>query len=52
MPAKRSGMKFHLATREAHQAILGAELARDEGFYITLDEGHDAMLWPGAQLRV
>ena len=47
MPAKRFGTKFHLATREARQAILGAELARDEGFYTTLDEGQDAMLWLG-----
>jgi len=30
----------------------GAELAREESFYIALDEGHNAMLWLGTQLRV
>ena len=43
---------WHLATREARQAVLGAELAREEGFYTTWNECHDAMLWLGAQLRV
>jgi len=52
MPARRFGTKFHLAMREARQAILGAELAHDDGFYTTLDEGQDALLWLGAQLRV
>jgi len=30
------------------QAILGADLDREDDFYTTLDEGHDAMLWLGA----
>jgi len=32
------------------QDFLGAELDREEDFYTTLDDGHDAMLWLGAQL--
>jgi len=52
MPTKHSGTKFRLVTREVRQAILGAEMNRKEDFYIALDEGHDAMLWLGAQLRV
>jgi len=48
--ARRSGTRFSLTTREARQAVLGAKLAREEGFYTTLDEGHDVMLWLGAQL--
>jgi len=39
-------------TREARQAVLGAELDREEDFYIALDEDHDTMLWLGTQLRV
>jgi len=31
---------------------MGAMLAREEVFYTALGEGHDAMLWLGAQLRV
>jgi len=34
------------------QAVMGAMLAREEVFYTALGEGHDAMLWLGAQLRV
>jgi len=48
---RRSGTKFRLATREARQAVLGAELVREEDFYTTLGEVHDAMLWLGAQLQ-
>jgi len=44
--------QIHLATREARQAVLGAELFRDEDFYTTLGQVHDTMLWLGAQLRV
>jgi len=43
-PARRSRTKFRLATREVCQAVLGAELDREEDFYTTLDEGHDVML--------
>jgi len=50
--AKRSGIKFRLVTREVRQAVLGAELDREEDFYIALDGDHDVMLWLGAQLRV
>jgi len=39
MPARGSGTKFCLAMQEAHKAVLGAELARDEGLYTALDEG-------------
>ena len=30
----------------------GVELVHEEDFYTTLGDVHDAMLWPGAQLRV
>ena len=52
MSGRRSGTKFRLATQEVRQTVLGAEFDREEEFYTTLDEGHDAMLWLGVQLRV
>jgi len=50
--ARQSGTKIRLATREARQAVLGAQSEREEDFYTTLDEVHDVMLWLGAQLQV
>jgi len=44
LPARQFGTKFRLVMREACQAVLGAELAREGGFYTALDQGHDAML--------
>ena len=38
-------------TREARQAVLDAELVREEDFYTALGEVHDVMLWLGVQLR-
>jgi len=42
--AKWYGSKFCLATREVRQAVLGAELDREEDFYTTLDGDHEAIL--------
>ncbi|QCD94138.1 hypothetical protein DEO72_LG5g2217 [Vigna unguiculata] len=42
--ARRSGTKFRLVTREVRQAVLGAELDREEDLYTALDRCHDAML--------
>ena len=44
MPARRSRAKFRPTTWEVRQAVLGAELGREEDFYTALDEGHDVML--------
>jgi len=52
MPARRSGTKFHLATREARQAVLVQSWCVRKDFYTALGDVHEAMLWLGAQLRV
>jgi len=44
---KRSRSKFRLATQEVRQAVLDAELDREEDSCTALDGGHEAMLYWG-----
>ena len=52
MLARRSEPSVCLATWDARRVILVQWWCARKGFYTTLGDVHDAMLWLGAQLRV